>query len=456
MQKSDFLVIGSGIAGVTAALFLAKLGSVALISKKKLLSGATPLAQGGIAMSFGADADAHFSETLAAGHFQNKKSAVKKLIAGIPAARDFLENTLGVRFDPTLHREGGHSTPRVFHLADRTGFFLAQKLSQKVRENPKIAIFEHHFFVDFLTENNRVFGAAIFDGKKTKFFFAKKTILATGGAGQIFAATTNPPESTGDGLAAAMRAGVRVENFNRFQFHPTALCVGKSPLFLLSEALRGEGAKIIDEKNTEICDPLLPRDAVCAAIFERKSFLDLRHRRNLFWKKHFPTIFQKLADAGFSPESDPIPICPAAHFFGGGVATDLFGKTSAENLFAVGEVADTGVHGENRLASNSLLEALVFARAIFDFLKTEKPSPSKILPPFSEKKFFPETENDAKIRREIQKIMTKYFGVVRQKSDFSAVKKLKNLSPIGTETKNLKLVAVARAENLFEKEKTFL
>lgn len=449
MKKTDFLVLGSGIAGMSTAILLARRGSVALISKSQLLSGSTPWAQGGIAFSSGADTETHIQDTLRAGRKMNNEKAVRQMINSIPAVRHFLEKECGAVFDDSIHQEGGHLTPRIFHVADQTGLFLAQTLAKKVREEKNISIFEHHFAVDLLKKDDTIFGASVWNGRETEAFFAEKTILATGGIGQIFSATTNPIESTGDGIAMAIRAGINIRNMEFVQFHPTALLSQDSPLFLLSEALRGAGAQIVNKNEEEICNPLLPRDEVAQAIFvaQKKTpvFLDLRHQRNDFWKSHFPTIFAKLEEESLSPEKELIPITPAAHFVCGGIATDLNGKTNMNNAFAVGEVAETGVHGANRLASNSLLEAVSFALTIAKEIEKTPKNPNS---PFHEtsSSFAPETPEDSEIRAKIQTILFQNFGIVREKNTMKkAEQELKNLSANGTETQNCLMTARAIA-----------
>jgi len=449
MKKTDFLVLGSGIAGMSTAILLARMGSVALISKSKLLSGSTPWAQGGIAFSSGADTETHIQDTLRAGRQMNNENAVRQMIDSIPAVRNFLEEECGAVFDESVHREGGHSVSRIFHVADQTGLFLAQTLAQKIREGKNISVFEHHFAVDLLKNEDMIFGASVWNGTATEAFFAKKTIIATGGIGQIFSATTNPIESTGDGIAMAIRAGIHVRNMEFVQFHPTALLSEDSPLFLLSEALRGAGARIVNKNEEEICNPLLPRDEVAQAIFVAQknttAFLDLRHETNAFWKSHFPAIFAKLEEQKLSPEKDLIPITPAAHFVCGGIATDLSGKTNLKNAFAVGEVAETGIHGANRLASNSLLEAVSFALKISEEIAK---APSETENEFLGKipSFIPEAEKDALIRKKIQIILFRDFGILREKTAMkTAQEELSTFSPLATETQNCLMVAHAIA-----------
>jgi L-aspartate oxidase len=455
-MKTAFLVIGSGIAGMSTALQLSELGEVVLLSKTELISGCTPLAQGGIAISKENEDHQknHIADTLHAGAGVNHKKAVELLVSGSWNALQFLKRK-GVRFDNTLHIEACHSEARIWHIEDKTGLYIAQTLSEKVKKNPHIHILENTFCTDLLEQENRVYGAAVFHNNKQERILANKTIIATGSAGQIYSETTNPLESTGDGIAMAARAGAHLQDMEFVQFHPTALATQQSPLFLLSEALRGEGAKIVDESGREICNPLLPRDQLSRIIFrqekEKAIFLDLRHKEDAFWSERFPAIFKILQEYGLSPEKDIIPLLPAEHFFCGGIETDLMGRTNLKNLSAVGEVACTGCHGANRLASNSLLEGLVFSRQIFlDFQKEIQRGSfdeSTHDGHFETTPYVAETAEDGEIRTAIQHICSNLVGVIRTKKNLNeAVFKLSRLHPMGTETKNMLAVATFVAE----------
>lgn len=453
-MRTAFLVIGSGIAGMMVALRVSTLGKVILISKSSLISGSTALAQGGVAGPATREENRiaeHFKDTMHVGCGINNTHAVEILIAKAEEAVSSLKK-YGVIFDDSLHTEAGHSKARVWHVADKTGLAIASVLAEKVRNNENITLLENTFVSDLLTRENAIYGAEVVHEKKIERIFAHKTILASGGGGQIFSETTNPKLSTGDGFVMAARAGARLKDMEFIQFHPTALATEESPLFLLSEALRGEGGKIVNAKKEEICDPLLPRDELSRIIFEHEKkepvFLDLTHHGNGYWREHFPTIFHKLTDYGVSPEVNVIPIIPAAHFFCGGIETDIYGRTNRRNLSAVGEVACTGVHGANRLASNSLLEALVFAEETAkDVMKQMEKTPETIGGHFDTVPFVEETEQDKKIRKEIQRICWKHVGIIRREKGIErALYLLKKLQPNGTETKNLLANAIFVAE----------
>jgi L-aspartate oxidase len=453
-MKTPFLVIGSGIAGMSVALHLSELGEVILLSKTELVSGSTALAQGGIAgerekHSF----PSYVSDTIRTGSGINSEEAVSLLVSQSWQALSFLQRN-GVVFDDTLHTEAGHSKARVWHIADETGLFIAQKLAERVRASESITLFENAFAVDLLVRDGAVFGVDVFHENERKRIFALKTILATGGAGQIFLETTNPIGSTGDGIAVGVRAGVRLKDMEFVQFHPTALATEDSPLFLLSEALRGEGAKVVDGSGKALCKALLPRDTLSRTVFQAEKqeavYLDLRHKKNDFWKERFPNIFAKLKEYSLSPEEALIPVVPAAHFFCGGIETDLHGRTNIKNLFAVGEVACTGVHGANRMASNSLLEGLVFSEQIYRDISQQCEKGEKI-PSFSghfETSVFQEdSAEDEEIRKSVQRICWEKVGIIRNEKNINeAISQLSQYSPTGTETKNLLSVALFVAE----------
>lgn len=455
-MNTAFLIIGSGIAGMATALRLSELGEVIIVSKTNLISGSTSLAQGGIAISKENENPRknHIADTLHAGSGINNKKAVELLVYRSWGALQFLKRN-GVRFDTNLHIEACHSEERIWHVDDKTGLFIAQALAKKIRRYPHISVLENTFVTDLLVQEGRAYGAGIFVNGKTEKILASKTVIATGAAGQIYAETTNPLESTGDGVAMAARAGALLQDMEFVQFHPTALATEESPLFLLSEALRGEGGKIVDEFGKEVCNPLLPRDQLSRIIFcqekEKTIYLDLRHQNDAFWAERFPGIFEKLQEYGLSPQKDLIPILPAEHFFCGGIKTDLMGRTNIKNLSAVGETACTGCHGANRLASNSLLEGLVFAKQVFlDYQKEIQNGFFDSIPHnghFEMTSYVPETAEDNKIRKAIQHICANLVGVVRTKKGLNdAVYKLSRLHPIGSETKNMLAVATFVAE----------
>ncbi|RDB35674.1 MAG: L-aspartate oxidase [Spirobacillus cienkowskii] len=400
----DFLIIGSGVAGATTALKLSALGNVALLSKETLFDSNTQWAQGGIAsvLSQNDSYEYHAQDTLNAGAGLCHEHIVRKIVAAGPKAIQELI-TMGVPFTPKditskedfryhLTQEGAHSARRIIHAADMTGAALQSTLIQKVSKNSNITVFEHHTAIDLIVTDkvspnfsrNRVLGAYIINEKQNTIsaFLAKATILATGGHGKLYLYTTNPDIATGDGTAMAWRAGARVANLEFMQFHPTCLYSSRAKNFLISEALRGEGAILKTKsghrfmENIHPLKELAPRDIVARAIDEQIKktgdpyiLLDISHKGKIFIKKHFPGIYTKCLSIGLDITRNAIPVVPAAHYSCGGVVTDDRGRTGVKALWAVGEVACTGFHGANRLASNSLLEGLVFADFIYEDLK---------------------------------------------------------------------------------------
>ena len=381
---ADFLVIGSGIAGLRAALSLAEVGEVVLLTKADPRESNTGYAQGGIAAAIGADdsPELHAHDTLAAGDGLCSEDAVNVLVHEGPRyVSELLE--WGAAFDreadgrPALAREGAHSVRRVLHARDATGREIARLLWTRVSGDRRIRVVDDALATDVTVRDGRCFGATFVTTSNAQgTVTAERTLLATGGAGQVFRETTNPAIATGDGIAMAVRAGARVVDMEFVQFHPTVLSVEGAPRFLLSEALRGEGARLINnagESFVERYEPagdLASRDLVSRAMVREAErtgapvYLTLAHLAPDFVRRRFPTIAQACAAARLDLARDPIPVSPAAHYLMGGVETDLEGRTSLSGLFAAGEVACTGVHGANRLASNSLLEGLVFgARA---------------------------------------------------------------------------------------------
>ncbi len=459
MMVTDFLVVGSGIAGMSAALRLAELGQVVLLSKKNLLSGSTPYAQGGISGVRFAEVRhdsirSHFEDTLTAGAGHNNPTVVELLVKEAGNALHFLEEC-GVHFDDSLHLEGGHSVPRVWHIADHTGMSIATALRNNVRASDAITVVEVADVIDLLVRDQTVHGAEFVHRDETHRIFAKRTVLATGGAGQIFAKTTNPPEVTGDGIALAVRAGAFKKDLEFIQFHPTAFLAERSPLFLLTEALRGYGARIVSENGIAICDALAPRDQVARHIIfaqrAGKVFLDFSEHSSSFWQERFPEITHTLQNEGFVLGQDKIPITPAAHFFCGGIESDLRGRTNLAHLSVVGEVACTGVHGANRLASNSLLEGVVFAKQVADDFAAEANKKQLGSPDvhalYKTNEYFPDTRSDTEIQKCIRQICWDYLGIVRSQPNIArAMSELNLLTPTGTKTKILQAVAIFVAE----------
>jgi len=386
-SRSDVLVIGSGMAGLTAALGAVATGRrVDLVTKSQVSDTNTWYAQGGIAGAVGeADSvDLHLADTLVVGAGLCDEDVVRAIVdeAGL-ALRDLA--AMGVDFDHEasgaidLHREGGHSLPRVLHSGDATGAEIQNTLSGRVRSAEGVTLFEEHFLVDLLTEGERCVGALVWDPSSTglRVFWSDAVVLATGGAGQLYRVTTNPSVATGDGVAAAWRAGAELADLEFVQFHPTAFDSAANPKFLITEALRGEGAYLLDCEEQRFMlgvhplAELAPRDVVSREILKVMErcgrpnvWLDARHLGDAVLRARFPMIFETCLEAGYDLSRDLIPVAPAAHYSIGGIRVDIDGRTSVPGLYASGECACSGLHGANRLASNSLLEGLVLSRRI--------------------------------------------------------------------------------------------
>ncbi len=448
-ERFDFLVIGGGIAGLTYALKAARHGSVALLFKKDSSQSATSWAQGGIAaVSSDQEEDykSHIADTLRCGAGLCHDDIVSLVVREGPARlKELIE--VGASFDRDengrgyhLHQEGGHSQRRIYHAADATGAEIQRALLKAADQNINISFFNFANAVDLLTTHklnmelgrpNRVFGAYVLtaDGK-VKTFLADKILMATGGAGKVYLYTSNPDVATGDGIAMCYRAGARVANMEFFQFHPTCLYHPKAKSFLITEAMRGEGA-ILRTINGEAFmgryhkdAELAPRDVVARAIdYEMKAngfeyvLLDITHREASFITSHFPGIYQKCLSFGYDITREPIPVVPAAHYSCGGVVTDHNGLSDLKDLYLAGECAFTGLHGANRLASNSLLEALVFAsRAAEHSIENLNKSPLKITPPEWDSGTASESDEEVVILQnwdEIRRFMWNYVGIVR-------------------------------------------
>ena len=392
--RGDFLVIGSGIAGLRAAISLAETGDVVMLTKADPRESNTGYAQGGIAAAIGPDdsPDLHFSDTMAAGDGLCVPDAVRVLVTDGPRYVNELI-AWGVAFDrdsagaPALGREAAHSVRRVLHARDTPGREIGRVLWQKVQSHPRVRVFDDALAMSLLMQDGECRGAAFVgrDGRLEQID-AARTLIATGGAGQVFRETTNPAIATGDGIAMAFEAGARVTDLEFIQFHPTALSVEGAPRFLLSEALRGEGAWLVNVDGErfvhryESAGDLASRDLVARAIVREVErthapvYLSMAHLDHDYVRRRFPAITEACRQAGLDLATDRIPVSPAAHYAMGGIETDLDGRTSIAALFAAGEAACTGVHGANRLASNSLLEGLVFgARAADAMIATLQP-----------------------------------------------------------------------------------
>ncbi len=457
--KTDILVIGSGIAGLMYALKVAEFGTVALVTKKEAMDSNTNLAQGGIASVFGEQDsfELHINDTLASGDGLCNWDVVERVVKNGPVCITELME-MGVRFNASqqqsddlikydLGREGGHSQNRIVHALDMTGQEVERVLVEQARKHPRITLFENHMAVDLITQSTRMqrglvttthedfcCGAYVLErsSRQVRTFAAHITLLATGGAGKVYLYTSNPDIATGDGMAMAYRAGATVANMEFVQFHPTCLYHPAAKNFLISEAVRGEGGILIDAHGRPFMgdyDPqkdLACRDVVARAIDTelKKSgadsvFLDISHRKPDFIKGRFPNIYAKCVDYGIDITQEPIPVVPAAHYICGGVVTDIYGHTDIRHLYAVGETACTGLHGANRLASNSLLEALVYAEAAaqqtIKEIQTNDFNPLPVPPPWDDTGT---TDSDEMIMvahnwDEIRRLMWNYVGIVR-------------------------------------------
>jgi L-aspartate oxidase len=466
MNHFDFVVLGSGVAGLSLSLKLAAHGSVAIATKRRPADSNTAWAQGGVACVTSAEDsfDLHISDTLVAGAGLCDQAAVRTIVTeGPTAVRELMR--IGVHFDERvlaggqreldLGKEGGHSKRRVLHYHDTTGLEIEQRLLDAVVKEQNIQILDNHMAVDLITTGklgytteDRVIGVYVLNEAigTVETIRSDRVIIATGGCGKVYLYTTNPDIATGDGVAMAWRAGAAVANMEFIQFHPTCLFHPEKKSFLISEAVRGEGGKLVDASGREFMSKfhklaaLAPRDIVARAIdAEMKRtgakcmYIDITHKPAAFLKDRFPNIYETCASLGIDMTRQPIPIVPAAHYQCGGVRTDLEGATTLRGLFAIGEVACTGLHGANRLASNSLLEALVMAARCSQALL--KPKYAKYLQAFELPEWRPGHAQDVDEVvviyhnwDEIRRLMWDYVGIVRtSKRLLRASTRLRNL-----------------------------
>ncbi len=475
VKKYDFLVIGSGVAGMSFALKVADKGSVALIAKTELEEANTYFAQGGIASVTNLLVDnfeKHIEDTMIAGDWISDRAAVEKVVRNAPSQIEELIHW-GVHFDKTeegvfdLHREGGHSEHRILHHKDNTGAEIQESLIRAVKTHPNITVYENHFAIEILTQHHlgltvtrqtpdiECYGAYILDSKASRVdtFLARVTLMATGGVGAIYQTTTNPLVATGDGIAMVYRAKGTVKDMEFVQFHPTALYhPGDRPSFLITEAMRGYGGILRTMDGEEFMQKydkrlsLAPRDIVARAIDnemknrgEDHVYLDVTHKEPEETRKHFPNIYQKCLSLGIDLTKDYIPVAPAAHYLCGGIKVDLNGESSISRLYAVGECSCTGLHGGNRLASNSLIEAVVYADA------AAKHSLSEItrydfcdgIPEWNDEgtRLPEEMVLITQSMKEVNQIMSSYVGIVR--SDLRLKRAWVRLDIIYEETESL-------------------
>ena len=456
-MNCDVAIIGSGLAGLTVALHLAESRKVALISKRELRDGATNWAQGGIAAVLDSkdSTDQHVADTLVAGAGLCDEGATRFIVERGRTAIDWLI-AQGVTFTSDeqaemgyhLTREGGHGQRRIIHAADATGHAVQMTLEQKVRAHPNITVLENHFAIDLITSDKLGLASRLpgdlpqclglyvqqVESGKVLTIAAEQTVLATGGAGKVYLYTTNPDTATGDGIAMAWRAGCRMANMEFIQFHPTCLYHPFAKSFLISEALRGEGGRLklpasagaaagtrfMPEHDARA--ELAPRDVVARAIdFEMKKRgldyvdLDISHKPAAFLIEHFPTIHARCLELGIDMTRQPIPVVPAAHYSCGGIVTDLSGRTDLQGLYAIGETACTGLHGANRLASNSLLECVVLGRAAALHIEQQPRAGTAALPVWDESRVTDADEEVVITQNwdELRRFMWNFVSIVR-------------------------------------------
>jgi L-aspartate oxidase len=475
--KSDYLVIGSGIAGLSFSLKAALKGSVTIVTKKETMDASTNYAQGGIASVLGPNDsfDLHIKDTLESGAGLCNEQVVRTVVTNGP---DMIKEliSLGVNFSHNktradildLTKEGGHSRRRIVHTKDLTGQEVERALIYNVEKNNNIQIYENHMVIDLITTSKFIkrglstnetketcWGAYVLDiiTGEVHIFLSRVTVLATGGAGKVYLYTSNPDIATGDGVAIGYRAGAKVANMEFVQFHPTCLCHPIEKNFLISESVRGEGGRLINKKGDHFMEHYHPlkdlalRDVVARSIDtelkksgDECAYLDISHRSRNFIKNRFPNIYMRCLELNIDISKEPIPVVPAAHYMCGGIMTDTQGRTNITNLYAIGEVACTGLHGANRLASNSLLEALVFSQSAFE-------DSAKIITDTDDYKFpsIPlwdagsATDSDESVIvshnwDEVRRLMWNYVGIVR--TDKRLIRAMRRIKIIQQEIKD--------------------
>lgn len=478
-QSPDFIVLGSGVAGLRAAAELAREGRVAVLTKDRLDESNTEYAQGGVAVAMSDDDEIslHFEDTLNAGAGLCDEKAVRTLVEEGPRyITELIE--WGAQFDRhggalAFTQEAAHSRRRILHAhGDSTGREIVRSLIAHAKKNPNIQLTAHAATVGLIVEDNRCVGVRFIDPNESlrREMYARAVVLATGGAGQVFAQTTNPSIATGDGMAMAYAAGATMCDLEFAQFHPTALALADAPRFLLSEALRGEGAILRNHageafaKKYDDRGELAPRDIVARAIVaemertrERWMYLDLTHLKADFLRQRFPNIFETCLRYGLDLTKDQLPVSPAAHYVMGGVKTDTRGRTTLKGLYAAGEVACTGVHGANRLASNSLLEGLVFgARAGSAAIEDSLPQPNRSEPSPVEFELS-EWRLDQRTKNRVQEIMWLKAGLIRRAEGLrGAVEELSRMAEenVNERTKNFVTLAKLMAEAALWREES--
>lgn len=450
--EKDVIVIGAGIAGLFTAIKATAANSVLMITKKSLLDSNTRYAQGGIAAVISEDDSPayHRQDTLIAGAGLCSHEAVDVLVHEGPKGVDDLIR-MGTQFDVengefALTKEGAHSQRRILHAnGDATGYEIVRALSEKAMENPRIEVWDDHFAIDLITQHGECIGALVQkpDGQRL-IVRGKATILCSGGAGQLYRYTTNPDIATGDGIAMAYRAGAVIRDAEYIQFHPTSLCYPGAPRFLISEAVRGEGAVLRNIRGERFMEryhhqlELAPRDVVARAIVSEMErckstfvYIDITHESAEMVRRRFPNIYQFCLTYGLDLTTDWIPVAPAMHYMMGGVKTDLDGETNIKRLFACGEVSSTGVHGANRLASNSLSEAIVFGRRIVERINTLEPASHELELQGGVARSHSSIQAVVEKRLKLQKIMVRYAGLRRDGQGLAkGLEELKRQLPI--------------------------